>query len=61
MHYMILMSKKMTSQSHITNPKTLAARGLEEHMQITLIFARIISFMLFTVCPKLKASKDHLN
>jgi hypothetical protein len=29
---------------------TLAARGLEEHnMRITLIFARIISFMLFTV------------
>ncbi len=29
--------------------KTLAACGLEELMQITLIFARIISFMLFTV------------
>ena len=28
--------------------KTLAALGLEEH-QITLIFLRIISFMLFTV------------
>ncbi len=28
---------------------TLAARGLEEHMWITLIFARIISFILFTV------------
>ncbi len=29
---------------------TLAARGLEEHnMQITLIFARIIIFLLFTV------------
>jgi uncharacterized Tic20 family protein len=27
--------------------KTLAARGLEEHnMQISLIFARIVSFML---------------
>ena len=29
--------------------ETLAARGLEEHVQITLIFSRIISFMLFTV------------
>ncbi len=29
--------------------KTLAARELEEHVQITLIFSRIISFMLFTV------------
>ncbi len=28
---------------------TLAAGGLEEHMQITLIFARIIIFMFFTV------------
>jgi hypothetical protein len=28
---------------------TLAARGLEEHVRITLIFSRIISFMLFTV------------
>ena len=26
--------------------KTLAARGLEEHVRITLIFSRIISFML---------------
>jgi hypothetical protein len=29
--------------------KTLAACGLEEHVRITLIFSRIISFMLFTV------------
>jgi hypothetical protein len=28
---------------------TLAARGLEEHVRITLIFSRIISFRLFTV------------
>jgi hypothetical protein len=28
---------------------TLAARGLEEHVRITLIFLRIISFMLITV------------
>ena len=27
--------------------ETLAARGLEEHVRITLIFSRIISFMLF--------------
>jgi hypothetical protein len=27
----------------------LRVAGLEEHVQITLIFARIISFMLFTV------------
>ena len=29
--------------------KTLAARGLEEHMRVSLIFAIIVSFMLFTV------------
>jgi len=29
--------------------KTLAARGLEEPVRITLIFLRIISFMQFTV------------
>ncbi len=28
---------------------TCAAHGLEEHVRITLIFLRIISFMLFTV------------
>ena len=28
---------------------TLAARGLEEHVQVSLIFAIIVSFMLFTV------------
>ena len=28
---------------------TLAARGLEEHVRVSLIFAIIISFMLFTV------------
>jgi hypothetical protein len=28
---------------------TLAARGLEEHVQVSLIFALIVSFMLFTV------------
>jgi hypothetical protein len=31
---------------------TLAARGLEEHVRITLIFSRIISFMSFTVLPR---------
>ena len=31
------------------NPDILAARGLEEHMQVSLIFAIIVSFMLFTV------------
>jgi hypothetical protein len=30
-------------------PGTLAARGLEEHVRVSLIFATIISFMLFTV------------
>ena len=29
--------------------KTLAVRGLEEHMRVSLIFAIIVSFMLFTV------------
>ncbi len=29
--------------------KTLAAPGLEEHVQVSLIFAIIISFMSFTV------------
>ena len=29
---------------------TLAARGLEEHVRITLIFSRIISFMLLLCC-----------
>ncbi len=28
---------------------TLAARGLEEHMRVSLIFAIIVSFMLFIV------------
>ncbi len=28
---------------------TLAGRGLEEHVRVSLIFAIIISFMLFTV------------
>jgi hypothetical protein len=28
---------------------TLAARGLEEHVRVSLIFAIIVSFMLFTV------------
>jgi hypothetical protein len=31
------------------NILTLAARGLEEHARVSLIFAIIISFMLFTV------------
>ena len=30
-------------------PGTLAARGLEDHMRVSLIFAIIVSFMLFTV------------
>jgi len=30
-------------------PKTLPVRGLEEHVQVSLIFAIIVSFMLFTV------------
>jgi hypothetical protein len=29
--------------------ETLAARGLEEHVRVFLIFAIIVSFMLFTV------------
>jgi len=29
--------------------KTLAARWLEEHVRVSLIFAIIVSFMLFTV------------
>jgi hypothetical protein len=29
--------------------QTLAARGLEEHVQVSLIYAIIVSFMLFTV------------
>jgi hypothetical protein len=29
--------------------QTLAAGGLEEHVQVSLIYAIIISFMLFTV------------
>jgi hypothetical protein len=29
--------------------ETLAARGLEEHVRVSLIFAIIVSFMLFTV------------
>jgi hypothetical protein len=28
---------------------TLAARGLEEHVRVSLIFAIIVSFMLFTM------------
>jgi len=28
---------------------TLAARGLEEHLRVSLIFAIIISFVLFTL------------
>jgi len=30
-------------------PGRLAARGLEEHVRVSLIFAVIVSFMLFTV------------
>jgi len=29
--------------------QSLAARGLEEHVRVSLIFAIIVSFMLFTV------------
>ena len=39
------------SYSFCCPPKinTLAARGLEEHLQVSQIFAIIVSFMLFTV------------
>ena len=30
-------------------PNTLAACGLEEHVRVSLIFAIIVSFVLFTV------------
>ena len=33
----------------VLKPLTLAARGLEEHMRVSLIFAIIVSFLLFTV------------
>jgi hypothetical protein len=34
----------------MVNEKTLAARGgLEDHVRVSLIFAIIVSFMLFTV------------
>ena len=32
--------------------KTLAARGLEEHVQVSLIFARIVSFMSFLLITR---------
>jgi hypothetical protein len=43
--------KYNNGQTLALNTKTLAARGLEEHVRITLIFSRIISFMVFTVFP----------
>jgi hypothetical protein len=36
-------------QNHSLSGKTLAARGLEEHVRVSLIFAIIVSFMLFIV------------
>jgi len=33
----------------ISIKNTLAARGLEEHVRVSLIFTIIVSFMLFTV------------
>jgi len=41
-----------------TSP-TLAARGLEEHVRVSLIFVIIVSFMLleYWVTPKIRLSK----
>ena len=36
-------------QDGVLGNQTLAAHGLEEHVQFSLIFAIIVSFMLFTV------------
>jgi hypothetical protein len=33
----------------VLKPLTLAGRGLEEHMRVSLIFAIIVSFLLLTV------------
>jgi len=33
----------------VRSVETLAARGLEEHVRVSLMFAIIVSFMLFTV------------
>ena len=33
----------------MTGLETLAVRGLEKHVQVSLIFAIIVSFVLFTV------------
>ena len=43
----VLLSGRLSSWRHIQ--RTLAARGLEEHVRISLIFAIIVSFMIFTV------------
>jgi hypothetical protein len=44
------MSAPPTKRAMCSNKKsTLAARGLEKHVQITPIFAIMVSFMLFTV------------
>jgi len=44
--YLPLGSAKNWSDD--TVQKTLAARGLEEHVRVSLIFVIIISFVLFT-------------
>jgi hypothetical protein len=36
-------------RSSVLGNQKLAAHGLEEHVQFSLIFAIIVSFMLFTV------------
>ena len=41
----------MFSGFHQPNGDTLAARGLEEPVRVSLIFAIIVSFLLFTVFP----------
>jgi len=44
-------NQKGVQQKMVQNKEvqSLAARGLEEHVRVSLIFAIIVSFMLFTV------------
>ena len=46
--YLPLGSAKNWSDD--TVQKTLAARGLEEHVRVSLIFVIIVSFMLYLLC-----------
>ena len=39
----------INASRHLQKIKTLAACGLEEHVRVSLIFAILASFMLFTV------------